>query len=161
MSDSENYETTFNHFLLRHFLLHFLRYLCNFYPNTCSQEAILMKVSYLGVVTLLDKSLCNAPKHKTWNQPKVCRPFSFCLTISLFPVVCPVALDQAVNTPNIRKKMEPSPSQHSCRKIKSTKTWSAKVAEVLIALIHLHDGRIQPHSTMRGAHYSLIYENWR
>jgi hypothetical protein len=48
MSDSENYETTFNHFLLR-----FLRYLCNFCPNTCSQEAILMKVSHLGVVTLL------------------------------------------------------------------------------------------------------------
>jgi hypothetical protein len=48
MSDSENYETTFNHFFL-----HFLRYLCNFCPNTCSQEAILMKVSHLGVVTLL------------------------------------------------------------------------------------------------------------
>jgi hypothetical protein len=47
MSDSENYETTFNHFLL-----HSLRYLCNFCPNTCSQEAILMKVSHLGVVTL-------------------------------------------------------------------------------------------------------------
>jgi hypothetical protein len=38
MSDFENYETTFNHFLL-----HFLRYLCNFYPNTCSEEAKLMK----------------------------------------------------------------------------------------------------------------------
>jgi hypothetical protein len=48
MSDSENYETTFNHFLL-----HLLRYLCNFCPNTCSQEAILMKVSPLGVVTLV------------------------------------------------------------------------------------------------------------
>jgi hypothetical protein len=48
-SDSENYETTFNHFLLR-----FLRYLCNFCPNICSQEAILMKVSHLGVVTLKD-----------------------------------------------------------------------------------------------------------
>jgi hypothetical protein len=47
MSDSENYETTFNHFLLR-----FLRYLCNFCPNTCSKEAILTKVSHLGVVTL-------------------------------------------------------------------------------------------------------------
>ena len=47
MSDFENYETTFNHFLL-----HFPRYLCNFCPNTCSQEAILMKVSHLGVVTL-------------------------------------------------------------------------------------------------------------
>jgi hypothetical protein len=47
MSDSKNYETTFNHFLLR-----FLRYLCNFCPNTCSQEAILMKVSHLSVVTL-------------------------------------------------------------------------------------------------------------
>jgi hypothetical protein len=47
MSDSENYETTFNHFLL-----YFLRYLCNFCPNTCSQQAILMKVSHLGVVTL-------------------------------------------------------------------------------------------------------------
>jgi hypothetical protein len=46
MSDFENYETTFNHFLL-----HFLRYLCNFCPNTCSQQAILMKVSHLGVVT--------------------------------------------------------------------------------------------------------------
>jgi hypothetical protein len=48
MSDSENYETTFNHFLL-----HFLRYLCNFCPNTCSQQAILMKVSHLGVDTLM------------------------------------------------------------------------------------------------------------
>jgi hypothetical protein len=47
MSDSENYETTFNHFLL-----HFLRYVCNFCPNTCSQEAMLMKVSHLGVDTL-------------------------------------------------------------------------------------------------------------
>jgi hypothetical protein len=47
MSDSENYETTFNHFLL-----HFLRYLCNFCPNTCSQVAKLMKGSHLGVVTL-------------------------------------------------------------------------------------------------------------
>jgi hypothetical protein len=47
MSDFENYETTFSHFLL-----HFPRYLCNFCPNTCSQEAILMKVSHLGVVTL-------------------------------------------------------------------------------------------------------------
>jgi hypothetical protein len=49
MTDSENYETTFNHFLL-----HFLRYSCNFCSNTCSQEAILMKVSPLGVVTLRD-----------------------------------------------------------------------------------------------------------
>jgi hypothetical protein len=48
MSDFENYETTFNHFLVC-----FLKYLCNFCPNTCSQEAILMKVSHLGVVTLL------------------------------------------------------------------------------------------------------------
>jgi hypothetical protein len=48
MSDSENYETTFNHFLL-----HFLRYLCNFCPNTCSRQAILMKVSHLGVDTLV------------------------------------------------------------------------------------------------------------
>jgi hypothetical protein len=48
MSDSENYETTFNHFLL-----HFLRYSCNFCPNTCTQEAKLIKVSHLGVVTLL------------------------------------------------------------------------------------------------------------
>jgi hypothetical protein len=47
MSDFENYETTFNHFLLC-----FLRYLCNFCPNTCSQEAILMKVPHLVVVTL-------------------------------------------------------------------------------------------------------------
>jgi hypothetical protein len=44
MSDSENYETTFNHFLLL-----FLRYLYNFCPNTCSQEAIVMEVSHLGV----------------------------------------------------------------------------------------------------------------
>jgi hypothetical protein len=50
MSDSENYETTFNHFLLR-----FLSYLYNFCPNTWSQEAILMKVSHLGVVTLIRK----------------------------------------------------------------------------------------------------------
>jgi hypothetical protein len=59
MSDSENYETTFNHFLLC-----FLRYLCNFCPNTCSQEAILMKASHLGVVTL-EKALhdrdCGVP----------------------------------------------------------------------------------------------------
>jgi hypothetical protein len=48
MSDSENYETTFNHFLL-----YFLMYLCNFCPNTCSQQAILMKVSHLRVDTLL------------------------------------------------------------------------------------------------------------
>jgi hypothetical protein len=47
MSDFENYETTFNHFFL-----HFLRDLCNFCPNTCSQEAKLMKGSHLGVVTL-------------------------------------------------------------------------------------------------------------
>jgi hypothetical protein len=47
MSDFENYETTFNHFLL-----HFLRYLCNFCPDTCSQEAKLTKGSHLGVVTL-------------------------------------------------------------------------------------------------------------
>jgi hypothetical protein len=47
MSDSENYETTFNHFLL-----HFLSYLCKFCLNTCSQEAKLMKWSHLGVVTL-------------------------------------------------------------------------------------------------------------
>jgi hypothetical protein len=47
MSDSENHETTFNHFLL-----HFLRYSCNFCPNTCTQEAKLIKVSHLGVVTL-------------------------------------------------------------------------------------------------------------
>jgi hypothetical protein len=47
MSDSKNYETTFNHFLL-----HFLRYSCNFCPNTCTQEAKLIKVSHLGVVTL-------------------------------------------------------------------------------------------------------------
>ena len=44
---TENYVNTFNHFLLN-----FIRYLCNFCPNTCSQEAILIKVSYLGVVTL-------------------------------------------------------------------------------------------------------------
>jgi hypothetical protein len=47
MSDSENYETTFNHFLL-----YFLRYSCNFCSNTCTQEAKLIKVSHLGVVTL-------------------------------------------------------------------------------------------------------------
>jgi hypothetical protein len=52
MSDSKNYETTFNHFLL-----HFLRYLCNFCPNTCSQEAKLMKGSHLGVVTLVIMSV--------------------------------------------------------------------------------------------------------
>jgi hypothetical protein len=44
MSDSENYETTFNHFLL-----HFLRYLCNFCPNTCSQHAILMKFEFSNI----------------------------------------------------------------------------------------------------------------
>jgi hypothetical protein len=60
MSDSENYETTFNHFLLR-----FLRYLCNFCPNTCSQEAILMKVSHLGVVTLLSTLDIQACNHKS------------------------------------------------------------------------------------------------
>jgi hypothetical protein len=54
MSDSENYETTFNYFLL-----HFLRYLCNFCP-TCSQAAILMKVSHLGVVTEIRKSACTS-----------------------------------------------------------------------------------------------------
>jgi hypothetical protein len=27
--------------------------LCNFCPNTCSQEAILIKVLHLGVVTLM------------------------------------------------------------------------------------------------------------
>jgi hypothetical protein len=47
MSNFEKYETTFNHFILL-----FLRYLCNFCSNTCSQEAIVMKVSHLGVVTL-------------------------------------------------------------------------------------------------------------
>jgi hypothetical protein len=47
MSESGNYETTFNNFLL-----HFLRYFCNFCPNTCSQEAKLMKWLHLGVVTL-------------------------------------------------------------------------------------------------------------
>jgi hypothetical protein len=51
MSDSENYETTFNHFLL-----HFLRYLCNFCPYTCYQQAILMKVSHLGVDTVVSLS---------------------------------------------------------------------------------------------------------
>jgi hypothetical protein len=48
MSDSKNYETTFNHYLL-----HFQRYLCNACPNTCTQEAKLIKVSHLGVVTLI------------------------------------------------------------------------------------------------------------
>jgi hypothetical protein len=48
MSDSKNYETTFNHFLL-----HFVRYLCNFCPNKFSQHAILMKVSHLGMDTLV------------------------------------------------------------------------------------------------------------
>jgi hypothetical protein len=52
MSDFENYETTFNHFLL-----HFLRYLCNFCPNTCSQEAKLMKGLHLGVVILHQRGL--------------------------------------------------------------------------------------------------------
>jgi hypothetical protein len=56
MSDSENYETTFNNFLL-----HFLRYLCNFCPYTCSQEAKLMKGSHLGVVTLLWGGTCCLP----------------------------------------------------------------------------------------------------
>jgi hypothetical protein len=57
MSASENYETTFNHFLL-----HFLSYLCNFCPNTCSQEAILMKVSHLGVVTLYHTGIPAIPQ---------------------------------------------------------------------------------------------------
>jgi hypothetical protein len=30
--------------------------LCNFCPNTCSQQAILMKVSHLGVDTLVYRS---------------------------------------------------------------------------------------------------------
>ena len=50
MSASKNYESTFNHFLI-----YFLRFLCNICPNTCSQEAILLKVSHLGVVTLVKK----------------------------------------------------------------------------------------------------------
>jgi hypothetical protein len=56
MSDFDNYETTFNHFLL-----HFLRYLCNFCPNTCSQEAKLMKGSHLGVVTLFHSPIVFNP----------------------------------------------------------------------------------------------------
>ena len=48
MDDSENYETTFNHFLL-----HFVRYLCNFCPNTCSQtghtdESVAFRCGYLS-----------------------------------------------------------------------------------------------------------------
>jgi hypothetical protein len=50
MSDFENYETTFKHFLLH------LRYSCNFCPNTCTQEAKLIKVSHLGVVILVDSN---------------------------------------------------------------------------------------------------------
>jgi hypothetical protein len=64
MSDSENYETTFNHFFL-----HFLRYLCNFCPNTCSQETKLMKWSHLGVATLIGKlHHCNNSKLERKNH---------------------------------------------------------------------------------------------
>jgi hypothetical protein len=64
MSEPENYETTFNHFLL-----HFLRYLCNFCPNTCSQEAKLMKWSHLGVVTL-DGAKAFSSSDNRWSLKK-------------------------------------------------------------------------------------------
>jgi hypothetical protein len=57
MSDSENCETIFNHFLL-----HFLRYLCNFCPNTCSQtghtnESVAFRRGYLKLHQRCDVSL--------------------------------------------------------------------------------------------------------
>ena len=73
LSNSKNYETTFNHFLL-----HFLRYLCNFCPNTCSQEAILMKVLHLGVVTLPGRIIFTQGE-LGWIQ---------CLAITLLPCGC-------------------------------------------------------------------------